>query len=207
MRQQSIAQEIEELRRANAQDRTDIQRLWRLVGRGMQAAAQPPWGLSGTTVITECLGCQIPGNPVLTVIKTGSTTRPDNFPVYEAFEYLAANGPVTLPLTAFFPDNFGPGQYVYRWGATLGGFTLSTPSGISYRDITLTLQCVKFPSLSPTATILLQVYRVSDGLLGGSLSRNVSRVSCDPLLLQSDNYSYSEPGSGSTVTYRYEFTE
>lgn len=84
--------EIEALRRSNAQDRTDIQRLWRLAQRGEFVQAQPPWGLGSEEPENLCQGCSFDGPMYLSITQIASGTL-------TAEGWVLENLPASIPLS------------------------------------------------------------------------------------------------------------
>lgn len=65
MRDLSPTQELDRIRRECAQDRTDIQRLWKIGRIKEETSQQPPWDLGGS----NCKWCTMPSELKLTVTK------------------------------------------------------------------------------------------------------------------------------------------
>lgn len=135
-RNRELIREIEALRRSNAQDRTDIQRLWRLAQRGEFVQAQPPWGLGSEEPENDidCRFCQVPTTDLFMSV---SVTVSGFGPISSGFYWLnslVSAGPIPVGIAEPFRNPAsGPNTHCL-WRIPCSSFT-GTDGSFDYQGV------------------------------------------------------------------------
>jgi hypothetical protein len=201
--------EVEDLRRAIAQDRTDIQRLWKLAGTSSpKQASQPPWGLGAEeTPLESCLTCSFPDIvPQLTITTSRTPTDAGDLRNLVIAQMISLQ---PLPLTVFSETVFPSGSYfrAYRYTNNSPGFSWS---GLPITSYYFEIDC-QYNISSGSRVAFLQGRIFTGSTLLSFLfvvQGQAINSSCSPLLIISKPG--SEPAnsdSGGEIKYLIEITE
>ncbi len=138
--------ELQELRHASAQDRTDIQRLWKLVQRNRPAGAAAPWGLaeeessssSSSAGPLNCIFCEVPStglNLTISLDVSGSTI---NIPLEKWFSDRSSGISISLGSLETFTISGVTGTFsMWRIPCfeVIGSYTDNLGFPVSYRGV------------------------------------------------------------------------